>query len=497
MSTDATLNDLRKELAQPLPHPDPAALNDLGSQTLAWLLHHFTTLPEQPVGRSAGRSEMEALLREPPPETGQDFGRVLAEFEDRVGSYAFRTNHPRFLAFVPGAPTFLSILGDMLCAGTNFFTGVWLEAAGPSQVEVVVLDWFKEFVGYPAEARGILTSGGSEATLSALVTGREALSFGDRSRAVLYVTEQRHWSVDRAAKVIGLRPNQVKPVAVDAQFRLLPAALRDAIDRDRREGRLPWALVANAGATNTGAVDPLAELSEVCREQRLWLHVDAAYGWPIVLIPEGETVRDGLALADSLTLDPHKWFGQTFEAGCLLVRDGRRLAETFTLRPEYMHDVEPASDEINFCDHGIALTRRFRALKIWLSVKVLGLGWFRDLVSRCCRLADFAQTLLERSPHFEVVSPRHLSIVGFRYVPSDFQPRTREHEQTLDRLNLALVAQLRATGRAFISSTRLRERVALRFCFVNWRTTAGDVEEIVERLADLGRREFSSGQPRR
>jgi glutamate/tyrosine decarboxylase-like PLP-dependent enzyme len=477
------LEQLRRALAEPHANPSPAALQDAGTQILDWLLRQWATLRELPIGRTASRAEMEDLLREPPPEAAGDFARVFAEFQDKVVPFAFHTKHPRFLAFIPGAPNFVSVLGDLLCAGTNFFAGVWLEASGPSQVELVVLDWFRDFLGYPASTQGILTGGGSEANLTALLVARERLSFAERERAVLYVTEQRHWSVDRAAKVIGLRPEQVCPVAVTDDFRLSPTALAAAVARDRAAGRLPWVVVANAGATNTGAVDPLADLADVCGRERLWFHVDAAYGWPAVLTEEGQAVLDGIARSDSVTLDPHKWFGQTFEAGCVLVREGRLLADTFANRPDYMQDVAPAEDEVNFCDHGLALTRRFRALKIWLSVKVLGVGWFRSLVERCCRLADLAEALLARSPVFEVLCPRRLSIVCFRYVPVG----GREGPE-LDRLNLAILDELRASGRAFLSSTRLHGRVALRFCFVNWRTTAADVEEILRLLTEIGGR---------
>jgi glutamate/tyrosine decarboxylase-like PLP-dependent enzyme len=486
------IDDLRRLCATPLPHPDTAALRDLGGQVLEWLLRHHATLPDQPVGLSASRAQMEAMLREPPPEAGRDFAEVLAEFGAKVAAYSFRINHPRFLAFIPSSLTFLSVLGDLLCAGTNFFAGVWVEASGPSMVELLVLDWFKEFLGYPAAASGILTVGGSEANLNALLVARERLSFEERGRTVLYLTEQRHWSIDRAAKVIGLRPDQLRPIPADGAFRLPPDALRRAVAEDRAAGRLPWAVIANAGATNTGAVDPLAALAEACREERLWLHADAAYGWAAALTAEGRAALDGIAQADSITLDPHKWFGQAFESGCVLVRDGRRLAETFVMRPEYMQDVEPNEDEPNFADRSIALTRRFRALKIWLSVRVLGVGWFRALVEHSYRLADFAQALLEGSQVFEVMSPRQLSIVCFRYVP----PRLRLSEDDLDRLNLALVERLRETKRAFISSTRLRGRVALRFCFVSWRTTAGDVEEVVRLLTELGQG-FAPGQEKR
>lgn len=424
---------------------------------------------------------MEALFRRLPPEEGRPFDDVLKDFDDKIAPYCFRVNHPRFLAFIPSAPAFPSVLGDLLCAGTNFFAGVWLEAAGAAQVELLVLDWFRELLGLPASASGLLTSGGSEANLIALVAAREPLSYEERARAVVYLSELRHWSIDRAARVMGLRPDQLRPVSADEAFRLRLEALRRAVATDRAAGRRPWLVVANAGATNTGTVDPLAALADVCAAERLWLHVDAAYGWSAVLTAEGKAALDGIGRADSVTLDPHKWFGQTFEAGCVLLREGRRLAEAFAIRPEYMQDVEPGEDEVNFADRGIALTRRFRALKIWLSVQVLGLNWFRGLADHCCRLADYAQARLERSPLFEVVSPRQLSIVGFRAVA----PGRIDDDAEMDRLNLLLVERLRETGRAFLSSTRLRGRVVLRFCFVNWRTSADDVDEVVDLLSAL------------
>jgi glutamate/tyrosine decarboxylase-like PLP-dependent enzyme len=425
---------------------------------------------------------MEQLLGGPAPEGGRPFDELLAEFQTKVAEHAFRINHPRFLAFVPSAPSIASVLGDWLCSGTNFFAGVWLEAAGPTQVELVVLDWFKEMLGYPSAAHGLLTSGGSEANLTALAVAREHLPFEDRARAALFVTEHRHWSVDRAAKVLGLHPRQVRPVAATADFRMDPHALAAAVAAARADGLLPWAVVANAGTTSTGTIDPLDALADLASAHSLWLHVDAAYGWAAALTPQGRAALAGIGRADSITLDPHKWFAQTFEAGCVLVREGRRLIETFTVRPDYMQDVAPEEDEVNFADCGIALTRRFRALKIWFSVQLLGLGWFRDLVARSCRLAEYAEAQLRARADFEIVSPRQLGIIAFRFSPRGRQLAAEE----LDRLNLELVERLLATGRAFLSSTRLRGRVALRFCFVNWRTTAADVDEVIELLAQLG-----------
>jgi glutamate/tyrosine decarboxylase-like PLP-dependent enzyme len=325
-----------------------------------------------------------------------------------------------------------------------------------------------------------LTGGGSEANLTALVVAREAIPFDDRGRIVLYASEHRHWSVDRAAKVIGLHPTQIRALACDAEYRLRIDALKDAVAQDRREGRLPWLLLANAGTTNTGSVDPIAELADFARDERLWLHVDAAYGWPMALGADGRQLLAGIERADSITLDPHKWFAQPFEAGGVLIRDGARLAQTFKMRPEYMQDVEPRHDEINFCDHGIALTRRFRALKIWFSVKLLGLGWFRRLIEHTCALAAYAGALVEQAGCFEITSGHKLGVVCFRYLPKSSIP--------IDALQQAIAEELFHSGLAFLSTTRLNGHSTLRLCFVNARTTAEDVEKVVRALAEIGAR---------
>jgi glutamate/tyrosine decarboxylase-like PLP-dependent enzyme len=476
--SDSPLESLRQACAAPLDHPAPERLQAAGRQVMDAILDDFTRLGQDSIGKTGSRPDMERLLGGPAPEHGTGLDQLLAEFHDKVIAYSFRTSHPRFLAFIPGAPTFASILGDCLASNANLFAGVWKEASGAAQVEIVVLDWFKELLGYPAGARGLLTSGGSEANLTALVVAREQVPYDDRGRVVLYASEQRHWSVDRAAKIIGMRPEQIRTLPCDADFRLQPDTLRHAVAADRRAGRLPWLVLANAGTTNTGSVDPIAAVADLCAEHGLWLHADAAYGWAMSLTPAGRTLLAGIERADSITLDPHKWFAQPFEAGGLLVRRGELLGRTFMMRPEYMQDVVPRSDEINFCDQGIALTRRFRALKIWFSIKLLGLVWFRRLIEHCIALADYAQALLEQTGRFEITSRRKLSVVCFRYLGA----------KSSDALQLAIAEELTRTGRAFLSTTRLNGQNALRLCFVSWRTTAADVEEVVELLTEIGGR---------
>jgi glutamate/tyrosine decarboxylase-like PLP-dependent enzyme len=452
---------------------------------MTYMRADFQDLPDKAIGLSASRHELEMLLGEPPPEQGTELGSVLAEFHEKIMPHAFRVNHPRFWAFIPGAPSFASILGECLATSTNFFAGVWKEAAGPAQIEIVVLDWFKRFLGYPSLAGGVLTSGGSEANLTALVVARDQVAFDDRQRIVLYASEHRHWSVDRAARIIGLAPHQLRPLPCDEEHRLEQGALDRAIADDKRADRVPWLVLASAGTTNTGSVDPLANLADLCAQHRLWLHVDAAYGWPMALVAEGKALLAGIERADSITLDPHKWFAQPFESGCVLVRRGELLPRTFSMRPEYMQDVVPGQDEINFCDQGISLTRRFRALKIWLSVKVLGLAWHRRMIQHDCSLAAYAQALLEASGRFEITSSRRLSILCFRFVPTW---AARGSTANMNDLQQAIAAELLRTGRAFLSTTRLNGTSTLRFCFINWRTTAADVEEIVQLIADIGMR---------
>src|SRR5262245_11776990 len=264
---DSRRSALRAALAAPLPHPDESDCREAAAQTVAWALTHFATLPNQSVGRPASPTEMADLLREPPPEQGEPFAQVLDEFRTRVAPYYCRTSHPRCLAFVPAAPAFPAVLGDWLAAAANAFAGIWLEASGPAAVELLVLDWFKGWFGFPPAAAGALVSGGSEANLTALLVARERLAADDRGRAVLYVTEYRHWSADRAAWAVGLRRDQVRPVPADQQFRLTPQALAEAVRADRAAGRLPWAVVANAGSTNTGTVDPLRGLAALARAE--------------------------------------------------------------------------------------------------------------------------------------------------------------------------------------------------------------------------------------
>ena len=391
-----------------------------------------------------------------------------------------RLAHPGYFAFIPASSTFAGALGDLIASALDIDVGSWMSAAGPSQLELTVLDWFKEWIGYPSSAAGILVSGGSAANMTALACAREALAGPMSDRIVAYCADQTHSSVARAARLLGFRPDQVRILPTDHNHRLRLDALKGAIDHDAASGLQPLIVVANAGATNTGAIDPLADLASLCRERGLWLHVDAAYGGFAALSERGRRQLAGIELADSLTLDPHKWLYQPIECGCLLVREGHLLRDAFTINPDYLADYK--SEEVNFSDLGLQLTRTARALKVWMSFNYFGTDAFRAAIDRAIDLALMAERIVRDSPTLELLSPASLGIIAFRRRFDGV-----DDEEELEQANAQLVVALERSGRGLVSSTRLHGTYALRLCVMNHTTSPAEVEEVLEWFADAER----------
>jgi glutamate/tyrosine decarboxylase-like PLP-dependent enzyme len=285
--------------------------------------------------------------------------------------------------------------------------------------------------------------------------------------------------VARGARIAGFRPEQLRLVATDEEFRLRADALEAAVREDAAAGRRPFCIVANAGATNTGAIDPLPELAAIARREGLWLHVDAAYGGFAVLTERGRAWLRGIGEADSLTLDPHKWLHQPFEAGCVLVREGRLLGETFHVMPDYLQDTAVGGEEVNFADRGIQLTRMARALKIWLSLKFFGTDAFRAAIDDAIDLTLHAQQCVEAHPELELLAPARLGVLCFRRRPAGV-----EEEGVLEARNAALLRRVLRSGEAMLSSTRLHGRYSLRICILNHRTRRTDVDRVLGAIAD-------------
>lgn len=452
----------------------------LGYRVIDQIVDHFASLPEKPVTRMASRSDLEERLREPLPELGTDVNQVLDQLQRDVWSNMMHLDHPRFFGFVPSPSNFVSAMGDALVAGMNPFAGTWLEASGPTQIELVTIDWLRQLTGLPATAGGHFVTGGSAANLTALAVARNVKLEEQAGSAVIYFSDQTHSSIERALKLLGFTREQTCKLPSDGQFRLPLQELQQAIRRDRAAGKQPFCVIANAGTTNTGTVDPLPLLAELCGREGLWLHVDGAYGAAAVLSNRGRRILAGLELADSLSIDPHKWLFQPYEIGCVLVRDAHFLRETFHLLAEYLEDTSRADEEVNFFEQGIQLTRSFRALKMWLSLKVFGVAAFRVAVERGIRLAELAEQALRQSSCWEVVSPAQLGIVAFRLV------RAGTSINELNVLNQRLVEKTIEDGFAFVSSTILKGYTVLRLCIINPRTTEEDVIATIQRLEQYG-----------
>jgi aromatic-L-amino-acid decarboxylase len=466
---------------------DPETMRRLGHAVVDRVVDRWAGLAGSPVGRTANRAEMERRLRDPLPRSGEPIEPLLERYWADIEPFSLKADHPRFFAFIPSSPTFASVLGDWLATGCSVFQGTWLESAGPSEVELVVLDWIKECVAYPAGAEGLLTSGGSAANLMGLAAAREDLLDG-RPEGVAYLSDQAHTAVDRALRILGFPPESIRRLPADADFRLRTADVRDAIAEDRSRGRRPFCVVATAGTTSTGAVDPLPGLADLCAEEGLWLHVDGAYGAFARVTERGRRKLEGLERADSLVLDPHKWMYVGFEAGCVLVRRPGILSSTFHVLPDYLQDTAARSGEVNFADLGLQLTRQARAIKLWLSMKHHGLASLTSAVDRTQDLAELAGQRVEAEPDLELVAPPSLGIVVFRFVGDSGLP-----DAELDERNEAIVAALLEGGRSVLSSTRVRDRYVLRMCPLNYRTSAADVDALLDEVLRLGRAASGGG----
>ncbi len=454
---------------------DAEAMRALGYRTVDMLVARLTD-PSIPPLRRATPAEMRARLSGPPPQDGQDFEAIVERLERDVLPFMSRGDHPGFFAFIPFCGTWPGALGDFVASACNVYAGSWMESAGPTQLELEVLSWFKAWIGYPADAGGILVGGGSAANLTALACARESLVGAMSGEVVGYVSDQAHSSLGRAARVLGFGPEQIRVLPHDADFRLVPRTVAAAMDADVRAGRRPLFVAATAGTTNTGSIDPLDALAQLCEERGVWLHVDAAYGGFAALTERGGDLLRGIERADSVTLDPHKWLYQPYECGALLVRDDHTLRAAFQMTPDYLQDCAEADGEVNLSDRGVQLTRSSRAFKVWLSLQYFGARAFREAIDRSLDLARHVCDRVHASADLELMAPPSLGIVCFR---RRFDAVAADDDDA-DRRNAALVAGLERSGLGLVSSTVLRGRYALRICVMNHTTTQADVDRVMD-----------------
>jgi glutamate/tyrosine decarboxylase-like PLP-dependent enzyme len=409
----------------------------------------------------------------------------MARLETELFPYFLRVNHPRFYGFIPGPSNFIGVLADALAAGFNVFNGTWIGGSGGAEMERATIGWVRDALGFPKESGGLFASGGSAANVIGLAVARHARLNGEMSGARLYASSETHSSVERGLRILGFRPEQLVRVSVAGDFRIDMNALAQAIAADRKAGLNPFVVVANAGTTNTGAVDPLGEIADLCAREDMWLHVDGAYGACAAFSPRGKAALAGVERADSISFDPHKWLFQPFEIGGVLVRADRDLHAAFDVSATYMRDTRKPGRGINYGERGVQLTRSLRALKLWMTFEVFGAEEIAAAIDRGFAAAETAEALLRARPHWRLMSPASMGIVGFRAAPQGWSP------DACDRLNAAIAARVRAEGRDMIATTELKGRVGLRMCPINPRLDLAELEGSISRLDEAARAAMS------
>jgi aromatic-L-amino-acid decarboxylase len=460
-------------------HPLEPAPRELEAQTRAvadFVLEHLRTLDRQPSFDLDGVEALRASFREGVPEEGRPMEALLARLGPGIAK-SYNTAGPGYLAYIPGGGVYAAALADFLAAATNRYVGVTGAAPALAQIEETAVSWLCALMGLPAASRGILTSGGSLSTFSAIVTARhERLGegFGD---GTIYLSGETHHCVTKAARLAGFPRASLRALPTDARFRLVPEALEEAIREDRSRGRRPFLVVANVGTTNTGAIDPLPEVLRIAGEHGLWVHADAAYGGFFRLASGGEALLRGIEECDSITLDPHKGLFLPYGLGALLVRDGATLVRAHRESASYVQDVSEEGS-LGFADLSPELSRDFRGLRLWLPLMLHGVAAFREQLAEKLRLARWAYEELRADPSFEMLDEPQLSIVAFRL---------RAPEAEAERLGPELLRRVNARRRVFLSSTRIGGRYALRICVLSFRTHEDRVRDAVQALQEEAR----------
>ena len=453
---------------------------ELGGRIVELLVDRIEAVGEGGAWDGEFRQVLEERFLKPPPEQGRPAADVVEQVARDVLPYAARLDHPRFFGFIPSSPTWPGVLADFLASGFNINSCTWLVSSGTSQIELVVVDWMRQWIGYPESAGGLLTSGGSAASVEAMVTAREAA--GHPEGATVYMSDQSHSAFKRAALIAGVRRERIRLVPTDAAFRIDMAALSRMVAEDRRNGLVPVAVCANAGSASSGAVDPLGAMADFCAREDIWLHVDAAYGGFAVVTEQGRELLRDIKRADSIGLDAHKWFFQPYEAGALMVRDTKHLENAFAIGHDVLQDTVWGANHPNFSDRGQQLSRSARALKIWMSVQTFGMAAFREAVQGGLDLARRAEDYAGQSPVLQVLTPVSLGILCFRVAPRG----TALDEATLERVNRTVLARMFWDELAFLSSTSLKGLFSLRMCIINHTTTWEDVRRTLDTVTRFG-----------
>jgi aromatic-L-amino-acid decarboxylase len=470
------------------------AFRQLAHDAVEIAADYLAGIRDQPVFRVMPDDVRRELLDQELTEHGLPAAALLRAVRDTIMPYPMGNGHPRFFGWVNSAPAPIGIVAELLAATQDPSCDVGDIAS--LHVETAVLGWFKRLMGYPDSAAGVLVSGGTMASLTGLAAARQWVAETDGwnvrndgvrppdgRRLLVYASQEAHSSIRKSIELLGIGSGSIRKIPVDRDYRLDVQALREQVEADLNAGHRPFCVVGSAGTVNTGMIDPLNEIAELCQRYRLWFHVDGAYGAVAASHPDRARAFAGLSRADSLTLDPHKWLSVPIECGCALVRDGELLRRTFAYVPPYLHTEDGVGvGGPDFAQYGFQQTRGFRALKLWMVLRQLGRHGLVELIGRHLALASELTSMVDAAPELQRVAPTCLSVVAFRYVP----PAGRFDDEWLSALNRQIEARVQTDGRVFITSTHLREGLVLRACILNYDTGPDDLRELVAVVREIG-----------
>jgi len=484
--------------APPAPFPNldwpPDRARRFGEQTLDLWEEFLAKLPSLPVAGSWNQRQVARGVARQVPEEPLSDEELFAYLKELVFDWSMYPGHPRFMAYITGSGTVPGAAADLLAAGLNMNLGGWRLSPSGTEIELGLTRWFAEQFGMPKTAGGLLCSGGAMANFIALKTARDHQAEWDIRGVgvaagpplVLYASEEVHVTTDREADMLGLGAAAVRKVPVDEDYRMRVDALADAIRSDREEGRVPFAVVATAGTVATGAVDPLREVADLCAQEGLWFHADAAYGGPAVLADDLRPLFDGIGRADSIAFDPHKWMYTPHSGGCVLVRDFAHLGDSFAAQAGYVHeDKERTGHGLDLGMMGPQFSRGFQALKVWVSLLAHGRRAYAARISHDAELARYMAAKIHLHPDLELAAPVTLSICCFRFAPRDL-PTEPGRDEYLHVLNERIMTEIQLDGRAYCSNAILHGRFVLRACIVNFRTEAEDCDALLDVAVELG-----------
>jgi aromatic-L-amino-acid decarboxylase len=484
--------------------PTPDEIRRWGNRAVEAMADYFASIRSRRVYPNTTAAAIRQTLGNKLPDEPTDFDSLLTTFHDIV-ELSRHNGHPRMFGYVQGPGTALAAFADLLASTLNANLTAWRSAPAAVELERLTIDWIKQLLGCNTGAVGLFVSGGSMANFAALAAAQRAKAPIDLIRQGagslkkpmrIYISQETHYSVEKAAALLGLGRENVSKIAVDEQYKIRIDALVAAIRKDTEAGYLPFCVVANAGTVMTGAVDPIGAVNEVAQEFNLWMHVDAAYGGFAALSHAARGLFDGIQRADSIALDPHKWLYLPADCGCILYRDPEAARAAFAQDAEYTRVIGQQADEaFAFWDYGPELSRRFRALKVWMMLKGVGVRSLAEAIDHDLANARHLQNLVRSSDDFEMLAPVELSIFCFRYVPARFRQALavqdnegrKKIEQELNALNERLLIALQRDGHSYLSNALLSGRFALRGCVMNYRTTERDMEILLDDLRRVGR----------